>query len=107
MKVLLDNNIPVRFALHLDGHEVTHVRDRGWQALSNGELIAEAESEFEALLTVDRNMQHQSSLIGRELMVVTILCPSNRLADLVPLTGEVLQALSDPKPGQFVTVPRP
>jgi hypothetical protein len=39
-KVLLDENLPVKFKYRLqDACEVYTVKDKGWNALENGELI--------------------------------------------------------------------
>ena len=70
MRLLLDNNIHVGLAEDFPGHEVTHCRDLGWQQLSNGELVKKASERFDILITVDKNMQHQTSLKGLSLAVV-------------------------------------
>jgi hypothetical protein len=47
--------------------------ERGWDRLSNGDLIAAAEAAgFELLLTTDRNMRYQQNLKGRTLAFVVI-----------------------------------
>jgi hypothetical protein len=44
MRVLFDHNIPSGTARALVGHEVTEAIQRGWERISNGELIANAEA---------------------------------------------------------------
>jgi len=57
MLVLFDHSIPAPLSSHLTGHTVTEARDRGWDILSNGELLDEAEhAGFDLLLTADKNM---------------------------------------------------
>lgn len=103
MRVLLDNNIPIRFAALLGpSHDVVHVRDRGWQALINGELVALASEQFDVLVTVDRNMQFQTSLTNLRLSVLVLTAPSNRLADLVPLVPLILAQLDRLPTGSYV-----
>ncbi len=54
MRVLLDENIPRklkgRFAA---GHVVRTVPEHGWSGLRNGDLLREAETEFDVLVTMD------------------------------------------------------
>jgi hypothetical protein len=43
MLVLFDHGTPAPLAPYLVGHTVTEARNRGWDTLSNGDLLAEAE----------------------------------------------------------------
>jgi hypothetical protein len=44
---------------------------RGWDTLSNGDLLKAAEEAgFEVLLTTDTNLSHQQNLKGRKLAIV-------------------------------------
>ena len=47
MKVLLDESIPRDLRDHLPDHDVTTVRDTGWQGKSNGELLELASPHFD------------------------------------------------------------
>lgn len=76
MHVLFDHSTPSPLAAHLTGHTVTEARDRGWDTLSNGELLAEAErAGFDVLLTADKNMRYQQNLRGRKIAVVILSTP--------------------------------
>ncbi len=76
MLVLFDHSTPAPLASHLTGHSVTEARDRGWDTLSNGELLAEAErAGFDVLLTADRNMRYQQNLSGRKIALVVLSTP--------------------------------
>lgn len=44
MRVLFDHNIPSGATRALPHHEVTEAIQRGWERVSNGELIANAEA---------------------------------------------------------------
>lgn len=59
MRVLLDECIPWRLKNDLPGHEVRTVAEMGWCGKKDGELLRLAVQNFEALITVDRNLQHQ------------------------------------------------
>jgi predicted nuclease of predicted toxin-antitoxin system len=62
VKILLDECVPARLARSLTGHTVTTVQKRGWSGTKNGELLALAEQEFDAFVTVDRKLATQQDL---------------------------------------------
>lgn len=54
MHILFDNGTPRQLRLRLFGHVVEEARERGWDALSNGDLLDRAEEAcFEVLITTD------------------------------------------------------
>ena len=60
MKLLLDENLPKRLKDDFATHEVYTVTDKSWNGVKNGELLELMLSErFDALLTFDKNLQHQ------------------------------------------------
>ena len=44
--------------------------EKGWSALRNGELLANAEAEFDLLITTDRNLRDQQNLAGRRIGIL-------------------------------------
>ena len=55
MRVLFDNGVPRGVASVLKEHVVEEARDRGWDRLTNGDLLKAAEVDgFEVLLTTER-----------------------------------------------------
>lgn len=103
MRLLLDACLPQRLRFELAGHEVFTARFMGWDALSNGELLAVMRSErFAMLVTADSNLPHQQSIVEFGIVVVVLRAHSNRIADLRPLIPELLQSL--PFLGGGVTV---
>ena len=67
MRILLDQGTPAPLRTALVGHQVSTAHELGWAALSNGELLAAAEDDFDVLVTTDRNLRHQQNLTGRRL----------------------------------------
>jgi hypothetical protein len=66
MFILFDHVTPRGIARFLPGHSVTKAEDRGWDTLTNGDLLVEAErAGFDVLLTADKNMRYQQNLTGR------------------------------------------
>ena len=60
MKLLLDENLPKRLKHNFPEYEVFTVRNKGWISMKNGELLKLMIAEnFQALLTFDKNLQHQ------------------------------------------------
>ena len=43
MRILFDHGTPAPLIPFLEGHTVTKAKDRGWDTLTNGDLLAEAE----------------------------------------------------------------
>jgi len=55
MRILFDHVTHGGIARFLPGHTVTKAKDRGWDRLTNGDLLAEAErAGFDVLLTADK-----------------------------------------------------
>ncbi len=104
MKILLDENLDWRLRRDLPGHTVESVPLIGWAGLKNGASLAEAEKQFDVLLTMDNNMVHQQNLAQFRIALVALRAPSNRLADTRPLMPKVLAVLSDVQPGTLRVV---
>jgi len=57
ISILFDHGTPSGIAAALEGHVVIEAIDRGWDRISNGELLRVAEDAgFELLLTTDKNL---------------------------------------------------
>jgi hypothetical protein len=63
MRILFDQGTPRGLAAALRNHEVAEARKRGWERISNGELLKLAEGAgFDLLLTTDKRMRYQQNL---------------------------------------------
>ncbi|TLD70179.1 hypothetical protein FEM03_13380 [Phragmitibacter flavus] len=102
MRIILDNCTPAPLRRHLVGHEVTLAAQRGWAALSNGDLIKVAESEFDLLITCDRNLRYQQNLTGRTIAILEL--GVQQWPDLKPLAPMVAQAVDTISPGQYLII---
>jgi len=95
MKLLLDECLPRRLKNYLPGHECLTVPEAGWAGKKNGELLSLAEkSGFEFFLTLDRGMEYEQDLKGRQITVVLLAAKSSRLADLLPQVPALIAVLS-------------
>lgn len=62
MKLLLDENLPKRLKSDFPEHEIFTVREKGWNGIKNGPLLQlMLDKGFHALLTFDKNLQHQQN----------------------------------------------
>lgn len=104
MRVLLDECVDRRLASELHGHEVQTVTGLGWAGVHNGALLAQAVGQFDAFVTVDRNLAFQQPIDKLDLVVVILRARSNRLDDLRPLVPVLLRALSQARVGEVVWV---
>ena len=101
MRVLLDESVPYDLAAEVHGHDVQTVAGRGWAGLANGELLRRARSEFDAFVTMDRNLPYQQNLPAAGIGVVLLRAPSNRMRHLRPLVPLILEALDGVQPGEL------
>ena len=83
----------------LPGHHVQTVAELGWAGVKNGELLRLAATQFDLLLTVDRNLEYQQSFAEIALAVIVVHAPSNDVAALRPLMPTVLAVMPQAKPG--------
>lgn len=94
MRVLLDECLPGRkLKPAFPDHDVWMVADMGWRGVKNGALLAKAEPEFDAFVTVDSNLQYQHDTPAVDLLIVVLRARSNRLEHLLPLVSEANMAL--------------
>jgi hypothetical protein len=59
VRILLDENLDWRLGRDLPGHTVESVPLIGWGGIKNGVLLAEAEKQFEVLITMDSKMVNE------------------------------------------------
>jgi predicted GNAT superfamily acetyltransferase len=78
MLILFDHGVPAPLVPYLIDHTVVKARDRGWDRLSNGDLLAEAErAGFDVFLTADKNIQYQQNLADRKIASLTMSAVSS------------------------------
>ena len=104
MRLLLDESVPRRFRRSLTGHVVKTVVEMGWSGVKNGKLLTLAASEFDAFLTVDKNLPYQLNLASLPVSVIVLDAVSNELSSLLPLLPELKESLSRLKPCSYVMV---
>ena len=105
MRLLLDECVPKRLNGYLTGHDVRHVVEMGWSSKRNGELLKLMAAErFEALLTVDQNIEFQQNVRDSGIGVLVVRARTNRLTDLRPLVPQILDGLSRVTRGVLIRI---
>jgi len=104
-RVILDNCVDRRFAAHLAVDHIVHARDVGWARLTNGNLLAAAESAgYDVLVTVDKQMRFQQNIQARKICLVTIVTRFVTYQDIFPLASKVEDAIANAVPGTSIEV---
>lgn len=103
MRILLDECMPKLLKKDIIGHYVATVNEMGWSGMKNGSLLNVAAMQFDILLTVDRGIEHQQNMQGRQLALVVLDAP-NKLRLLRPLMPALLVALENIQPGAIIHI---
>ena len=103
MRLLLDENLPKRLKADFSLHEVFTAREKGWNGIKNGELLCLLlENDFHALLTFDKNLQHQQNFSKYPISVFVLTAFNNTYNLLKPLAIQINELLDK---GSLVTGP--
>jgi len=100
VRILIDESLPRYLKKVLVEHAVFTVQEMGWAGIRNSELLAKAESNFDVLLTADKNLRYQQNLSGLALAIIVF--PSNRLSVVKTLAPQVKDALSVIRQGEII-----
>lgn len=104
MRLLLDECVPARLRLALPAHQVSTVVQAGWSGIQNGKLLALAAADFDALITVDKNLAHRQHVASLPVAVLVLDAPSNELHHLLPLVPLLEDALARLRARTLVTI---
>lgn len=100
MNVLLDACVPRLVRKFLSKHTVRTAQEMNWGELKNGALLKEAEAQFNAFVTTDKNLKYQQNLAGRKLAILVL--PTNDWKVLKEHPTEIATAVDKLNPGDFV-----
>ncbi len=94
MRLLLDENVPRQLKRDLTKYEVFTVREKGWNGKLNGELLKLMILEaFDALITADKNLQHQQNFDKYPIPVLVLHTYRITYQDFKPLIPILLDFL--------------
>jgi hypothetical protein len=73
MRIILDESVPQKLRLLIEGHTVVTAWYQGWSGLPNGALLEAAEQAgFELFITADQALSYQQDLTGRKIALVVL-----------------------------------
>ena len=99
MKILLDENIDVRFKNLFDTtvHRVYTVKDMNWLGSKNGELLKLLEeNHFDVFIAVDKNLPYQQNIKTLSVFIIILNVKRNVLARISSLYPKILESISKP-----------
>ena len=106
MRILFDHGTPSGIARALVGHDVTQAIERGWDKISNGELLRLAEEAgFDLLLTTDKRIWYQQNLASRKIAILVLGNSTWRVVRLY--LDRVHSAVNAATPGSYAEVDIP
>jgi hypothetical protein len=105
MRILLDECIPRKLRNEFPDHECRTVPEVGLAGKKNGALLSLAEGAgFEIFLTMDKGLQYEQNLAGRNIAILIVRARSNRLVDVLPLVPACRSIMGSIQPGQVIRV---
>ena len=102
MRILFDQGVPVPLRKELAGYEVTTCKEKGWDQITNGDLIAQAETLFDAFVSTDQNLKYQQNLKNRRIAILVL--PTTSWRKLEQNAATIKQALDTIKAGQYLEI---
>ena len=99
MKILFDQGVPVPLKSSISA-EVSTCFEKGWAELSNGELLSQAETEFNGFVTTDKNLRYQQDLKERKIAIFVL--PTTRWPLLKTHAYTIGKAIISMKAGDYV-----
>lgn len=110
MKILLDENIDVRFkyALDLNAHQVFTVKDMQWAGISNGQLLKLMEAhKFDVWIAVDKNLPYQQNTAALPVTIIILDIKRNVLSSLHTLISQLEKRLSQTLEKEIIILRNP
>lgn len=99
MRILFDQGTPMPLRRVLASHTVSTAFEMGWSNLENGDLLREAEKQFDLLVTTDQNLRYQQNLAGRRLTILVL--PTTNWLEIEEHSEEVATAVTTIQPGEY------
>jgi hypothetical protein len=99
MKILLDECVPWPMRKFLTDHECSTAQQHGWGGIKNGDLIRQAEKEFDLFITSDQNIRYQQNLAGRQIAILEL--STNDFRRIRAAAELIRSAIAEIRPCEF------
>ena len=99
MKILLDENIDVRFKKLFDSrvHAVFTIKEMGWQGIKNGELLQLLQKNlFDIFITVDKDIPYQQNRKALPVLIIILNVKRNVLERITKIYLHILELIAKP-----------
>ena len=104
--MILDESVPQKLRLLIEGHTVVTTWFQGWSGLKNGALLNAAETEgFDLFITADQGLSYQQNLKGRKMALVVL--STNNWSFIKACVAWILEAINAATPGSITRVEIP
>jgi hypothetical protein len=106
MRIILDESVPQKLRLLIEGHAVVTAWYQGWSGLQNGALLDAAEQAgFELFITADQELSYQQNLTGRKMALMVL--STNNWDFIKAAIARITAAVNAVTPGSFAEVEIP
>jgi hypothetical protein len=105
MKILMDECVPWPMRRMLTHHDCSNPFRRGWNGITNGELLQLAESEFDLFITADQNLRYQQNLAKRRIAILEL--STNDLRRILAAESSIIETIASIKSGDYLQLDIP
>jgi hypothetical protein len=106
MRIILDESVPQKLRLLIEGHTVVTAWYQGWSGLQNGALLDAAEQAgFELFITADQELSYQQNLTGRKMALMVL--STNNWDFIKAAIAKITAEIDAVTPGSYTEVEIP
>jgi hypothetical protein len=105
MKILVDECVPRQIIRFFPEHDIRTVPEIGWSGIKNGDLILQAEKEFDIFITSDQNIRYQQNLKNRKIAIIEL---STNERDVILSSGDkIISAVQSAREQSYLEISLP
>ncbi len=104
MRVLLDECVNPRVRQAFIGHEVRTIAELNWRTLPDTKVIAQAQGQFDAFVTIDRGFEFEVNMKSLSFGIIIVHVKRNRIEYYRPIFPALLEAVARVKPGEVIHI---
>jgi hypothetical protein len=106
-RVLFDEDVPRQLRRDLPEFYIKTVQECGWSSIQNGDLLRLASSEYDVLVTADKNLRYQQHIASFDIGVVVLATLDTRLPRLQTVLLRLRTAIITVTAGEVVVITGP